>query len=103
MPGLMAYRIGECPNAACLDGGLLGCFVAAFVGATGVAGLVSVAGWLQRASLAIAFAWIVMLAFSCLIERAGRDDRGAAFALAVIVDLGERVCGFSALCGVMSG
>ena len=49
--------------------GMLGCFVAAFVGATGVAGLVSVAGWLQRASLGIAFAWIVMLAFSCMAER----------------------------------
>ena len=47
---------------------MLGCFVAAFFGATGVAGLVSVAGWLQRASLAIAFAWIVMLALSCMRE-----------------------------------
>ena len=48
--------------------GMLGCFVAAFVGATGMAGLVSVAGWLQRASLAIAFAWIVMLALGCIRE-----------------------------------
>ena len=48
--------------------GTLGCFVAAFVGATGMAGLVSVAGWLQRASLAIAFAWILMLALGCIRE-----------------------------------
>ena len=48
---------------------MLGCFAAAFFGATGVTGLVSVAGWLQRATLAIAFAWIVMLALSCLAER----------------------------------
>jgi hypothetical protein len=48
--------------------GMLGCFVAGFVGATGVAGLVSMAGWLQRASLAIAFAWIVMLALRCMRE-----------------------------------
>jgi len=48
--------------------GTLGCFVAAFVGATGMAGLVSVAGWLQRASLAIAFVCIVILAPRCMRE-----------------------------------
>jgi hypothetical protein len=42
--------------------GMLGFFIAAMVGGSGNAGLDSVAGWLQRASIAIGFAWIVMLA-----------------------------------------
>ena len=56
---------------------MLGCFVAAFVGATGVADLVNVAGWLQRASLAIAFAWIVMLALGCMRELTASSARAA--------------------------
>ena len=42
--------------------GMLGFFVAAMAGASGSAGLDSVAGWLQRASISIGFAWIAMLA-----------------------------------------
>jgi hypothetical protein len=42
--------------------GMFGFFVAAIVGASGSAGLDGVAGWLQRASIAIGFAWIAMLA-----------------------------------------
>jgi hypothetical protein len=42
--------------------GMLGFFAAGLIGATGVGGLVSVAGWLQRISIAIGFVWIAMLA-----------------------------------------
>ena len=49
--------------------GMLGFFAAGVVGATGVAGLVSVTGWLQRVSISIGFAWVVMLALRHIREQ----------------------------------
>jgi hypothetical protein len=44
-------------------------FVAASAGANGSAGLDGIAGWLQRASIVIGFAWIVLLAIRELGEQ----------------------------------